>query len=901
MAVLPLVLAGTALLLTTLRLQDRQSAAIEAQVARGIVSEFRNYLGAVVLELEGPVRQRGLGRLDDTERRDLVNGLLAFEPMFIGVSVLDAGGKVLAHGSRYQAVGSAPLSLAHLPEVSAALLSHVTALGNVRYDEATNEPVLGIAVPALAPASGEVEGLLAAQVRFRRVWEMTAAQPGLSDISAYVLDSRGNVIAHSNPSVVLANTKVVPAPSEGYSWGLAGGWALIATEPVVIGGRRFVVVVEQPLASALRLPIGTAAIVGLVLLFAGLGAGVMVIHSRRAILEPLAHLGDTVRSVEAGDLGRRAAIDTDDEIGDLARSFNAMTDRIEGLLTDLGDSEEKFRLVAESTGDAMVVIDESGHIVSWNHGATEMFGYSVAEAVGRSLGLLMPEHMRSEHHAILARIATAGSRGVGGEPREQPAQRKDGSLFPVEVSLATFVFHGQRFFSGILRDITVRKEAESNIRFLARHDPLTGLANRPVLHEKLLEALADAVEGSHVCLLFIDLDNFKYVNDLLGHSFGDQLLRLVAGRLRTIEGGRNTLCRHGGDEFILLAPGILVRDEAEDLARQVLDIMSEPFAIHDQVVEVGCSIGVTLAPDDGIDAETLIRKADIAMYQAKDRGRLGYQLFTAAMDQQLVERRRLEAKLRRAIKSDEIIIHLQPKFAFAGGAIVGFEALARWHSKELGMVSPAQFIPVAEDAGLVGAIGLAVMRQVLGVLGQWRADGRQLVPVAVNLSAMQLRNPALVTDIEALLAEFDIPAELLELELTESMLMGDVDDVRSVLGRLRNIGIKLSIDDFGTGYSSLSYLKSFPLNVLKIDRSFVVDLPHEREGAAICLAIIHMAKALSLDVVAEGVETEAQADFLRAHGCDFVQGYLFGRPEAVEHATTHLKSLCEPSHVGTDD
>ncbi|MDO8606585.1 MAG: EAL domain-containing protein [Phaeospirillum sp.] len=899
MALLPLLLAGAALALTTFRLQESQSLAIQKQVGRGIIAEFRNYLGAMVLELDGPARQRGLVRLDEGERRDLASGLLAFEPMFVQVSILDGGGKVLAHASRYKARASGgSTSLAHLPEVTTAMVSRTTALGNVRYDEATNEPVIGLAVPALVPLSGEVEGLLVVEARFRRVWEMTAPQPGLPDLNAYVLDSRGHVIAHGNPSVVLSNTTVIPAPAEGFSRGLSGGWSLITTEPMVVGSRRFVVVVEQPLASALRLPIETAAIVALVLLFAGLGAGVMIIYSRRVIVEPLIHLGDAVRAVEAGDLGRRAKIDSDDEIGALARSFNSMTARVEGLLTDLGESEEKFRLVAESTVDAMVVIDDGGRIVYWNRGAFRMFGYSVEEALGGNLGLLMPEHMRDRHLAILSHLGAGGNISLRTQPLEQMAQRKDDSLFPVEVSLATFMFHGRRFYSGFLRDITARKEAESNIRFLARHDPLTGLANRPVLHEKLQEALAEAAEGSRVCLLFIDLDNFKFVNDLLGHSFGDQLLRLVADRLRTIEGGRNTVCRHGGDEFILLAPGIVARDEVEDMAKQILSMMSEPFAIHDQVVEVGCSIGITMAPDDGIDAETLIRKADIAMYQAKERGRLGYQLFTAAMDQQLVERRRLEAKLRRAIKDDEIIIHLQPKFAFVGGAVIGFEALARWNSRELGMVPPAQFIPVAEDAGLISAIGLTVMRQVLGVLRQWRSEGRQLVPVAVNLSAVQLRNPGLVAEIEALLVEFGIPADLLELELTESMLMGDVADVRGALGRLRAIGIKLSIDDFGTGYSSLSYLKSFPLNVLKIDRSFVIDLPHEREGAAICLAIINMAKALSLEVVAEGVETEEQADFLRTHGCDFVQGYLFGRPQPTEQAVIHLKMV---DRVGARD
>lgn len=898
----PLVLAGLALGLTSYRMQERQTLAIQQSLARGIVAEFRHYLGGLAQVLEEPVSQHGLAGLDAAQRGDLATSLLSFEPMLMEVAILNGRGAILTRASRNQAIqAEAPKSLAHLPEVATAMLSGTTALGGIRYDEATNEPVIGIAVPSVAPSSGEIDGVVAAQARFRRVWGMAAPQSGLEDVTAYVIDSQGKVIAHRNPSVVLAGTTVPPVGEDGYSWNRSGRLVFTVSDSVVVGGRRFVVVVEQPLAAALRLPLRAMGVVGLVLLFAGLGAAVMVVHSRRLILRPLETLGEAVRAVEGGDLGRRAMIGGDDEIGDLAGSFNSMTARVENLLNDLRDSEEKFKLVAESTNDGMVVIDETGVIVSWNRGATAMFGYSEAEALGQPVAILMPRHMRQRHDDLLAALRASHQGGVRGEPREQPAQRKDGSLFPSEVSLATFVFQGHRYFSGIIRDITARKEAESNIRFLARHDALTGLANRPVLRERLAEALAHAKPDEKVCLLFIDLDNFKYVNDILGHSFGDKLLRVVADRLRSIEGGHNTICRHGGDEFILLAPGLTSVDQAAVLARQVLFIMAEPFSIEGQTVEVGCSIGISQAPDDGTEPESLIRKADIAMYRAKERGRLGYQIFTAAMDQQLAERRRLEDKLRVGLRSGEITVHLQPKFAFATGDVIGFEALARWNSRDLGMVSPSQFIPVAEEAGLIGAIGQLVLRKVLETLRQWRSEGRSMVPVAVNLSAVQLRNPLLVTEIEALLQEYGIPAELLELELTESMLMGDVDDVRAALGRLRALGIKLSIDDFGTGYSSLSYLKSFPLHVLKIDRSFVADLPHDREDVAICLAIINMAKALSLEVVAEGVETEAQADFLRANGCDFAQGYLYGRPACIAEAQAYLKTDRASDHAEAEE
>ncbi len=891
----PLLLAGLALSVAVYRLQDRQTEAIQRQVGRAIVSEFRNYLGTLILELEEPVRRQGVAVLDAKGRQSLVEGLIAFEPMFIEVAVLDTRGGVQARASRYEPViSTGAAGVAHLPEVAAAMVGGANAIGTIRQYGATNEPMIGLAIPSIDPRGGQPEGFVLAQARFRRVWELTQPLPGLEQLSSYVLDHVGQVIAHRNPSVVLART-VRPLPvADGIGRGLDGTWSFSTSEAFVIGGRRFLVVVEQPLLSALKLPAGTVLIVALVLLFGGIGAWVLARHSQRTILAPIDALAEAVRDVEAGDMTRRAPVTSSDEIGALSAAFNSMTGRVADLLRDLGDSEEKFRLVMESASDALVVIDADGRIVSWNRGAGRMFGYGGDEILGRDVTLLMPEHMREHHQDVLARVRQQADSQINTDPREQPAQRKDGTLFPVEVTLAGFSFKGQRFYSGIMRDISARKEAESNIRFLARHDALTGLANRVVLREKLDEVLPETGARQLHCLLFIDLDNFKVVNDVLGHSFGDRLLVEVADRLRSIEGGHNTVCRHGGDEFILLAPDIQSRDKAVELAERVLAVMGDAIAIDGQAIEVGCSIGIAMAPDDGGDAETLIRKADIAMYKAKEKGRLGYQFFTAAMDRQMIERRELEKSLRRGLRDGELFIHLQPKVRLAEGRVVGFEALARWRCAEHGMVPPGRFIPVAEECGLIAAIGDTVLRQTLETMAGWRSDGRTALPVAVNLSAGQLGNPALASEIDALLREYGLPSSLLELELTESMLMGDADQVRAILFRLKDLGIKLSIDDFGTGYSSLSYLKRFPVDVLKIDRSFVADLPGDPEGEAICLAIIRMAKALSLAVVAEGVETEAQSIFLNENGCDFAQGFLFAHPVPAEQAAEYLPLVCAP-------
>jgi diguanylate cyclase (GGDEF)-like protein/PAS domain S-box-containing protein len=899
LAVGPLLLAGIALAIMVYNLQDRQTEAIQRQVGRAISSEFHNYLGTLLIELEEPVRRNGLASLDAGGRQSLADALIAFEPMFIEVAVLDSQGRVQTRASRYEPVISdGAAGVAHLPEVATAMMGGEKTIGAVGHYQPTNEPMIGLVVPSIDPKSGQPEGFVLAQARFRRVWELTKPLPGLGQLNSYVVDHTGQVIAHRNPSVILGRTIRKLPVADGIGRGLDGSWSFTTSEAFTEGGRRFMVVVEQPLLSALRLPVGTVVIVGLVLLFGGMGAWIVIRYARQAILAPIDALAEAVRDVEAGDMERRAPVVSADEIGALATAFNSMTGRVADLLRDLGDSEEKFRLVMDSASDALVVIDAEGHIVSWNRGAIRMFGYQPDEVMGRKVSVLMPEHVGGRHDEILARIRSLADYQVNTEPREQPAQRKDGSLFPVEVTLAGFSFKGNRFYSGIMRDISARKEAESNIRFLASHDALTGLANRVVLRQKLDEILPETGSRQVHCLLFIDLDNFKVVNDVLGHSFGDRLLVEVAGRLRTIEGGYNIVCRHGGDEFILLAPDIQTRERAVELAERVLALMGDSFIIDSQAIEVGCSIGISMAPDDGRDAETLIRKADIAMYKAKEKGRLGYQFFTMAMDQQMAERRRLENSLRQGMRDGEVFIHLQPKVRLDTGAVTGFEALARWRSVEHGMVPPARFIPVAEDCGLISAIGDTVLRRTLQTLAGWQSEGRMPLPVAVNLSAGQLGNPGLAVEIDALLREHGLPASLLELELTESMLMGDADQVRAILFRLKDLGIKLSIDDFGTGYSSLSYLKRFPVDVLKIDRSFVTDLPGDPEGEAICLAIIRMAKALSLEVVAEGVETEPQSRFLGANGCDFAQGYLFARPVSVQDASSYLPEPCMPDQPG---
>jgi diguanylate cyclase (GGDEF)-like protein/PAS domain S-box-containing protein len=437
---------------------------------------------------------------------------------------------------------------------------------------------------------------------------------------------------------------------------------------------------------------------------------------------------------------------------------------------------------------------------------------------------------------------------------------------------------------GTAQDVTERKRAEEQIRYLAYHDSLTGLGNRRLFQERLSMALAQArrSEGK-VGVLFLDLDHFKRINDTLGHSLGDALLQGVADRLvasvretdlvarRELSGA---ISRLGGDEFTILLSEISDAQDLAKVARRVLAALARPFHLGGHDVVIGGSIGITAWPDDGDDAETLLRNADTAMYHAKEQGRNNYQFYAQSMNAVALRRLILEGKLRRALEQDEFELHYQPKASLASGALTGLEALLRWRDPELGLVLPGDFIPIAEETGLIGRLGEWALREATRQVAAWRARGLAPVPVSVNLSPHQFRSGQLVAQVRAALSESGAPADALELEITESTYLHDESRVIAQLEELRGIGVRISLDDFGTGWSSLSYLRRLPVDVLKIDRSFVRDVAERSDDAALVAAIVSMAKALRLRVIAEGVERDAQRVALRGFGCDEMQGFL---------------------------
>jgi diguanylate cyclase (GGDEF)-like protein len=444
-------------------------------------------------------------------------------------------------------------------------------------------------------------------------------------------------------------------------------------------------------------------------------------------------------------------------------------------------------------------------------------------------------------------------------------------------------------------DISEQKATEERIRHVAHHDALTGLPNRLHLQISLEQAIASAKrENEEVAVMFIDLDRFKIINDTLGHNVGDGLLVKVAGRVRECVRERDLVARLGGDEFVVVLNGSAVVNAAAHVAEKILGSLSRPYRIDGHVLHSSSSIGISLYPHDGDSIESLMKTADTAMYHAKAMGRNNFQFFSPEMNQSSNERLQMENSLHRALECGEFAVHYQPQADIASGLLVGAEALIRWHHPERGMVSPLEFIPLAEENGMILPIGTWVLREVCRQAKAWRELGLTDLRFAVNLSPRQFRQENLAGNILDILREFDVPASALELEITEGSVMENPDAAVILLHQLSLHGLSISIDDFGTGYSSLSYLKRFPVGKLKIDRSFVMDIPGDPDDSAIAIAVIQLARSLGLKTVAEGVETAEQRQFLSGQGCDMLQGYWYSKPldaPSFEAFARHAENL----------
>ena len=544
------------------------------------------------------------------------------------------------------------------------------------------------------------------------------------------------------------------------------------------------------------------------------------------------------------------------------------------------DSEERFRKFADATNEGIVFI-EGGIIVDCNEAAARMLRMTHADLVGRrNQDFIAPEDLET----VVNNIRSGFER-----PYEIALVRDDGSRFAVELVGKGLVFAGVTHRMTVIRDISDRKEAEARIQFLAHHDTLTHLPNRALLLDRIQVMLASARRNqTEVGIMFIDLDNFKTINDSLGHYAGDELLKRVASRVQSCLRGVDLVGRLGGDEFLVALADLAKAEDIGAVAEKIAEAISEPFSLEDQVLSVSASIGVSVFPRDGETPDSLIRNADAAMYLAKDQGRNNCQFFQPSLNRQAFQALALESGIRRAIKEVEFTLHYQPEVRTNTGQPSAMEALIRWKHPELGLLGPDQFISVAEHRGLIMPIGRWVINEAIRQAREW-ADFGTPIPIAINLSAIQFKQKDLVEVIAARLREHGVSGEMIELELTESLFLEDVTAMTKTLGRLKDLGVTLAVDDFGTGYSSLSYLKRYPIDKVKIDRSFVRDIPRDDDDVAITVAIINLAASLSLRVVAEGVETQEQAHFLEEHQCDFLQGFHISRPLPAGDAHDWLK------------
>lgn len=642
------------------------------------------------------------------------------------------------------------------------------------------------------------------------------------------------------------------------------------------------------------------------------------------LTKPLLRLVNALGDVDPRYPGRRKFVvplaHKEDELGLLAGSANRLLEAIGenvGQLRDtqltLMDRESRLRGIMDNVADGVLTIDENFTILEYNPATLQLLGLAdntllsgqdfrefVADPVPatvRALGMsdtrFIPNSANADREIALP----------SGSPEDRVAEltlkTAEGTSLLVSAVFRPMTGADPAQYTVVLHDVTARRRYEDRLVYMANHDPLTDLPNRSMLETRLRDALSDLMarppqDRTATAILFIDLDRFKLINDSLGHDVGDLVLQAVAKRLRGVIRRSDTIGRLGGDEFLIVIPVLRETQEAALLAQGVLDALSTAFDIRERQLFIMPSIGIALSPADGEDFPTLLRNADAAMYSAKSRGGGTYHFFTKTMNESAIARLSIENDLREAMKREQFELFYQPKIDIKSGRIAGFEALLRWKQPGRGFISPMQFIPIAEETGLIGKLGEWVLRQVCLQIQKWDDQGLPPVTIAVNLSTRQLIEGQITETVARILEETGVSPARIILEITETVMMQGMNRAVALLGELRRMGLHISVDDFGTGYSSLTYLKRLPVNSIKIDRSFVRDITHDPDDAAITNTIILMGHNLGLRVVAEGVETTEQLEFLRQHGCDEIQGFLISEPRPASEVRAMIERLDQP-------
>lgn len=600
---------------------------------------------------------------------------------------------------------------------------------------------------------------------------------------------------------------------------------------------------------------------------------------RFSVLRPIDKLRKAITLVGQGERKQKLLIDRHDELGKVAEVFNQMQDQIE-------DTEVRIRAVTDNVVDAIVTIDETGEIESVNPAVVTMFGYVRDELIGKNISMLMPEPYRNQHDRYIKSYLASGNAKILGKGREVQGVTKSGKVFPMDLAVSEMWVGNTRYFIGIMRDITERKEHQAEVEYQALHDALTNLPNRALLADRLQQAIMTAKRESRaIALLIMDLDHFKDINDTLGHHHGDIVLQKVAHRMLAVLRKSDTVARLGGDEFAILLPAADL-EHAIDLSEKLLNVLEDPIEIDEYSFLIGGSIGIALFPEHGVDGSTLMRRADVAMYVAKRENR-GYAVYELTQDQHSLKNLSLMSELRSAIDNEELQLYYQPVIDLQKGKIGGVEALVRWQHPRRGLLYPDSFIPMAEQTGLIGALSVWVLKQATQQSAVWAESGIEL-RVAVNLSVRNLHDVRFPEQVYAIVESGEARPTLLRLEITETAIMSDPDRALEILNRLSAMGVRVSIDDFGTGYSSLAYLKQLPVDEIKIDKSFVMGMAVDENDAVIVRSTIDLAHNIGLKVVAEGVEDQTTYDLLRGLHCDSAQGFLMSKPLTLKELNTWL-------------
>ncbi|MPZ36478.1 MAG: EAL domain-containing protein [Rhizobiales bacterium] len=776
------------------------------------------------------------------------------------------------------------------------LAGHDTALGRVIRSPTSNEWIVALARP-VADAEGRLRAVLVAGTRLERLQDALTTTHLPRGTVVQVVDEHQTVVAHSSdgPSWIgrdLSNSPNVARHFAARNISEAIRWS-DGIERITGSARAehapWMVSVGLPadvaLASVMwRLGVGLLfTLVALLLAF-----GIAWMLSRK-IVRPLRQLGQDASALAAGNLSHRTRVQARGEIGLLAASFNQMATALQQREDDAGraaddlkQAKETLSAVIDSSPVAIVCSDPDRRIFLWNRAAERIFGYTAEEVIGQH-ARQMPPPAGPEQVGLI-------KRALNGELVRDvhvKRRRKDGKTVDVRAAAAA-MYNADGTVRGVARayeDVTDRVRAEEQLKRVAHYDQLTGLPNRLSLQKELGRLLSG--NGGPTAIALFDLDGFKDVNDTLGHSTGDQLLIEVGQRLVDVVGNHGQVCRLGGDEFIVIMPGCGNPLVVGEVAETMLKRLAEPFKIGDHVLHVGGSGGIAIAPNDGRSVDELIANADLALYQAKAAGRRAYRFFLPVLRAQAQARRSLDLELRRAYSENELELYFQPQVRLADGAVIGAEALLRWRHPVAGILAPATFIDTLAASAIAPEVSRWIINCACAKAAQWRAEGLHINRIAINLFPSQLSDDTLLHDLNEALQATGLPAEVLELEITENVAL-DFGDA-AVLQKIHDRGIKLAFDDFGTGYASLSYLTRFPLSRIKIDRSFIIKITDDASDAAIVRSLIAMAHNLGLEVIAEGVETTAQAAFLLNQRCEEAQGYLYSKPLPAGEFEAYLR------------